>query len=161
MHFQINYSTRRIPNDVLVYRPEEFSFDVEPVPSGCFTSVLLNDLDLDIDETGKVLSISGLCPHTKWVETKLIPPKSTIAEIIFVPDGPLLPGVCVSLDREYLPVHFDRASGWIRVQGGGKPSSPNSSIALMCGVVFEINKRGDLCTLWLKPHKGLETLELE
>jgi hypothetical protein len=59
MRFRVDYSTEASTNRVLVYRPEEFSFDMEPPPTGAFTSVLVDDLNLEIDADGKVLSVWG------------------------------------------------------------------------------------------------------
>ena len=88
LRFRIDRSVRRTPNSVLVYRPEEYSFDMEPAPSRSFTSVLVDDLNLEIDEAGKVISVWGMCPHTRWVETTLARPEAERGDIVFVLDAP-------------------------------------------------------------------------
>lgn len=133
-----------------MYRPEEYSFDVEPPPGRSFTSVLLDDLNVEIDETGRVISVWGMCPHTKWSPTRLTPPEAAFGDIFFVPDAPLSRGVSVQLNRDkYLPVQVDRASGWLRIQGRGAPAS---AVKLQPGIIFEITEEGQLCALWLQPE---------
>ena len=52
----------QIQNGAVVYRNHEFSFDVEPAPIRGFTSFLVNDLSLEVDDEGVLLSVWGLCP---------------------------------------------------------------------------------------------------
>lgn len=43
-------------NDLrLLYVERDYAFDIEPVTRGAYTSVVINDLSIDIDEHGKVL----------------------------------------------------------------------------------------------------------
>lgn len=156
MRFRIDRSTHRAPNSVLIYRPEEYSFDVDPAPGRSFTSVLLDDLNLEIDATGRVVSVWGLCPHTRWVPTKLAPPEAAFGEIFFVPDAALLPGVSIPLNHNsYLPVQVDQASGWVRIAGPGTSTASASSVRLLPGIIFEVTEQGQLCALWLKPQERL------
>lgn len=156
MQFRIDHSAHRASNSILVYRPEEYSFDVEPAPSRSFTSVLVDDLNLEIDEAGKVVSVWGICPHTRWVEATLTPPEAAWGEIVFVPDAPLSRGISVRLNRgKYLPVQVDRNSGWVRVQGRGVPAS---SVKLLPGIIIEITEQAQFCSLWLGPQQGLSSL---
>ncbi len=157
MRFRIDRSTSRTPNSILVYRPEEYSFDVEPSPGRSFTSVLLDDLNLEIDDAGRVISVWGMCPHTRWSPAKLTPPDAAFGDIFFVPDAPLSRGVSVQLNHDkYLPVHVDRASGWLRIQSRGAPAS---AVKLQSGIIFEITEEGQLCALWLKPQQGFDAPE--
>lgn len=73
MHFKVARFADGIPNTSLVYRPEEYSFDVSPVPEGGICSVLFDDLNLELNSAGKVISVWGLCPHTRWKRAVLTP----------------------------------------------------------------------------------------
>src|SRR5438552_1910243 len=86
MRFRVDTSQNRRPNSLLLYRPEEYSFDTEPRSIGSFTSVLVDDLNLEIDEVGRILAIWGMCPHTRWMTAPLVPPKAEAGEVFFVPD---------------------------------------------------------------------------
>jgi hypothetical protein len=79
MRFRTELAKAVATNSSLVYRPEEFSFDITPAPLSGFTSVLLDDLNLEVDETGKVVSVWGLCPHTRWNDSLLTPQRQRMA----------------------------------------------------------------------------------
>src|SRR5215471_4681297 len=140
MHFRIDRTTSRTtPDSILVYRPEEYSFDVEPSPGGSFISVLLDDLNLEVDEAGRVVSVWGMCPHTRWQSARLTAPEASFGELFVVPDAPLSRGISVRLNREkYLPVQVDKASGWVRVGG---QETPVASVKLLPGVIFELTNK--------------------
>jgi hypothetical protein len=150
MKFRASLATGGIPNRVLIYRANEYSFDVTPSASDAFASALLDDLNLELDVNGKVVSIWGMCPHTRWKEAALSPPSAIFGEVYFVPDTPLVRGVSTRLnnDKKYRPVLVDLAAGWVCVQGEGAAAS---SVKILPGVIIEITAQGDLCALWLKP----------
>jgi hypothetical protein len=144
-------------NNSLVYRPEEFSFDVTPSIAG-FTSVLLDDLNLEVDETGKVVSVWGMCPHTRWEEATLTPPKAAYGELFVLPDEPLQRAVSLRLtpDRKYHPTFVDSKNGWVEIRGASKPKL---ALGIMSGVIFEISHLGEFCALWLHPKSGITGVE--
>jgi hypothetical protein len=149
MHFRIDLSRHQASNGILIYRPNEYSFAVVPTPSNGFTSVLLDDLNLEVNEVGKVISVWGMCPHTRWTPAILTPPDAPFGDIFFVPDVPLSRGISLRLNRDgYLPVRVDPKSGWMLIQAPGKPVS---SVKLLSGVIFEISEEGLLCAIWLRP----------
>lgn len=151
MRFRINWSTGKVPNGTLVYRPAEYSFDIDPRPDGCFTSILLDDLSLEVDRASRVIAVWGVCPHTRWQAAVLTSPSAAFGELLFVPDAPLSRGVAVPLNERYLPVLVDRASGWVCVQ---KPAAAAAAaVKVLNGVVVELTEQGQLCALWLKPER--------
>jgi len=83
-----------IPNSMVVYHPSEYSFDTVPKQNAGFTSILLDTLSLEVDATGKVISVWGLCPYTSWKEARLTPPNAQFAEVFFVGKA--------RLEQEYL-----------------------------------------------------------
>lgn len=50
-------------------RPEEHSSDVDPPPGESFTSALLDDLNLQVDDASRVISVLGnaLMQQYQWV----------------------------------------------------------------------------------------------
>jgi hypothetical protein len=147
MKFRITRSDSRQTSLTLVYRPQEFSFDVEPSPGRGWTSILVDDLNLELDEAGKVISVWGLCPHTRWQQARLTPPDADFGDVVAVSDVPLSRGASVRLNHDtYLPVHVDPESGWIRIRGDCIPAS---SVKLLAGVILEFTEAGDFCALWL------------
>jgi hypothetical protein len=150
MLFKITSKDTVVPNNSLVYRSDEYSFDVEPPMSGGSTSILINDLNLEIDYTGKLLFIWGLCPYLKWVKTELVQPKFTGGEIVFVPDDPPKKGVSIRL-FEQKSVFVDKKSGWVYIPLNDCENT--SSITIIQGVVIDIGVNGDLSAIWLRPNK--------
>lgn len=154
MRFRTEPSTHRKPSSILVYRPEEYSFDVEPASGRGFTSILVDDLNLEVNELGRVISVWGLCPHTRWIEVKLTPPESDFGDVFFVSDVQLSRGVSVRLNHnKYLPVHVDPGSGWVCILGEGTAAS---SVKLLPGVIFEITDQGQFCSLWLMSRRATQ-----
>jgi len=154
MRFRIKQAAPATTNSVLVYRPHEYSFDVTPDPPGGFTSFLLDDLSLEVDAGGKIISVWGMCPHTRWVDAILVPPKADFGEVFVEIDAPLQRGVSPRLTPAgiYLPTAVDRSSGWVQIQGA---TNPASAVMIIPGVVFEIGAQGEFCSLWLRPQGGI------
>jgi len=151
MSFKIDYSIKQIPNSSLVYRSDDYSFDVRPTPEGGFTSALFDDLNLELNATGRVVSVWGLCPHTRWKSADLMPPEADFGAAFFVSDSPLVRGVSVQLNKDkYRPVFVDKASGWVHVTGS---DDAVSSVKVLTGVILEIDGRRNLCGIWLKPNE--------
>lgn len=110
---EIAYDVAQFASSMLVYRPVEYSFDMEPTPVKNFTSILVDDLNMEVDETGRVISIWGLCSHTRWTKAPLTPPSARTGALLVVSDRPLLRGVSVRLNHlKYLPTYVDWGSGW-------------------------------------------------
>ncbi len=154
MRFEIVRTNQIEMRRALVYRPKEFSFDVTPSPGSSVTSVLLNDLNLEVDEDGKVVSVWGMCPHTRWRDLTLVPPIAGYGELFVVTDTPFQAGISQRLTPKgkYLPVFVDREGGWVKIQGA---ASPESVVMILPGVIFELGHEGGFCSLWLRPQSGI------
>ena len=150
MHFEIGPDTSRISNGTLVYRPNDYSFAVEPVPDGGGRSVLIDDLSLEIDKTGRVITVWGMCPHTRWKVAVLNPPQSDLREVFFISDSPLTDGASVRFNKPWWPVSVDSRSGWVCIAGGATPSS---SVEVLPGVILDLTKDRQLSSLWLRPRE--------
>ena len=134
----------------LVYRTEDFSFDIEPNPGGGFASLLVNDLQLEMDQNGAVFSVWGLCPHTSWVAAKLTPPATRRATVKpFEFGDEFVAGVGTRLVARRLPVQADSVSGWVRI---GAEASSQTCVELLGGVLLEITEDGEFASLWLRPQ---------
>jgi hypothetical protein len=153
--FDVTYGEDGDPGRSLVYRHEEYSFDTLISRGEGFTSVLLDDLNIELDESGQVVAIWGLCPHTRWEACALVSPEAQKGSLSFVCDRPLTRGVSVRLNQaKYLPVLFDEATGWVQVKGEGTPSL---AVAIFPGVIFELTGQGEVANLWLKPQETTVT----
>jgi hypothetical protein len=149
MRFRTAPLTHRIPNNVLVYRPEEFSFAVEP-PANCSgRSILVNDLNLELDDDDRVIAVWGMCPHTRWTNMSLTPPPANFGEVFASLDAPLPRGVSTRLNSQRRwPVFADPFSGWVRITGE-EPAATAAKVA--AGMILEFDSEGNLNSLWLRP----------
>jgi hypothetical protein len=60
----------------LVYRRSERGLDVEPRPNGGISSLQINEVQIEVDEDGRLLYVWGYCPHESWDPAALAPPGS-------------------------------------------------------------------------------------
>ncbi len=58
----------------LIYRTDEHSFDTERGPTDSGSSLLLNDIQLEVDHEGRALYVWGLAPMPAWIAGELHPP---------------------------------------------------------------------------------------
>jgi hypothetical protein len=151
MKFQIVSRTSAIPNNKLIYRADEFSFDIEPTPIGGFTSILVNDLNLEVDDAGRVISLWGLCPYTQWKRSSLISPVADVGKAAYVTSQvPLKRGVSMRINpRQRWSIFADPGSGWVCVRSG---NTPDFATEIFSGIILETSEGGDLCSIWLRPE---------
>jgi hypothetical protein len=129
---------------------KDYSFATEPSHAKQFTSALIDDLSIEVDERSRVALIWGLCPYTRWKRAKLTPPLGQPGALYLIPDHPFKRGVSVQINsKKYLPTYFDPESGWIRIEGQVPPAS---TVEVFNGVIFEIGDKNQFSSLWLKPQ---------
>lgn len=147
VRFRVAESSDQIPDAGLVYRADEYSFDVEPVPCGGFTSALINYVSLELDRDGRVIYIWGLCPYPGWKVADLSPPQAEFGKVFAVSDTPLERGVSVSVNESgYWPVLVDPSSGWVRLGSevkGERETAAKASVKIMHGVIVILRRMGD------------------
>ena len=115
-----------------------------------FTSILVNDLNLEVDDTGRVISIWGICPYTQWKRASVTPPVADLGEAFVISETPLQRGVSTRMNPQSRWVTFaDPASGWICMKS---ENVPDSAIKILSGVILETSHGGHLCSIWLKPE---------
>ena len=148
MKFRTVARTSAIPNNRLVYRADEFSFDTEPPPVAGFTSILVNDLNLEVDDAGRVISVWGVCPHMQWERASLSPPVADVGEAFVISEEPLKRGVSTRMNPRNPPL-ADPTSGWIRIKS---ENVPDLATEILPGVILETSRGGDFCSIWLRPE---------
>jgi hypothetical protein len=131
----------------LVYRRSERSLDVEPRPDRGVASLLVNDVQIEVDEDGRLIYVWGLCPHESWTPAKLDPPATRPGRLLYV-DGAVVPGVSKRLNADKRwPVGYDASSQWLCV---GDESVQGEMIAFAPGAIAAL-REGELTGLWLHP----------
>ncbi|MET4025577.1 hypothetical protein ABIE59_001102 [Marinobacter sp. MBR-99] len=148
MKFTIEAGSCRTEKE-LVYRPEEFSFDTEPSASDGFTSLLINDVQLEVDSDGVVAAVWGLCPYLMWIDSVVTAPSNATSGTLRVSEpSELVPGVGIRLCKERQAVFGDSTSGWIRI---GQEAEEGALVEIFSGAVVQLTKGGEFGCIWLKP----------
>lgn len=134
----------------LVYRRTDRSFDVEPRPERGVAALLVNDVQIEIDEDGRVVYVWGLCPHESWKAATLGTPAAKPGRLQYV-GGQVVPGVSkrVNTDERWVVGH-DASSRWLCI---GDESAQGETIAFAPGAVAVLDG-DDLVALWLRPDAG-------
>ncbi len=142
----------------LVYREAEHSFMAVPKPYGGITSVLVNDLQLEVDDRGIVLYAWGLFPRAKKCNpTTSRPPNARRLRLRFIPDEDWTPGVSTRLNKQSWDVFANRSDGWV---GVGNPDTPRNSQAIeFAPNSIAVLDGGSIIAVWLKP--AIEAIKLQ
>lgn len=131
----------------LVYRRSEHSLDVDPRPNRGIASLLVNDVQIEIDEDGRLLYVWGLCPYESWTAARLDSPAAKAGRLQYI-NGEIIPGVSKRLNvGERWPVHYDTSSKWLCI---GDTSSRDDLIIFAPDAVAALHD-GELTGLWLHP----------
>jgi hypothetical protein len=132
----------------LVYLRSERSLDVEPPPERGVASLLINDVQIEIDEDGRLVCVSGLCPHESWAPARLDPPSAKVGGLQYV-NGTVIPGVSKRLNTDNRwPARFDPSSGWLCI---GDASVQTEAVAFAPGAIAVLTD-DELAALWLHPE---------
>lgn len=151
MNFEIR-AAETIPSITLIYRPEEYSFGVEPdgdpIPADSL-SIQLDTLQLHVNVDAQVVYVDGLCAHTIWSFGNLRPPAATRGQLLAL-GFRLVAGVSIQLNSiSGWPVVADFRNGWIRI-GEATNSAETEAVEITPGTILVL-RQGDLKAVWLKP----------
>src|SRR5262245_22499440 len=132
----------------LAYLRSEHSLDLEPPPARGVASLLINDVQLEIDEDGHLMYVWGLCPHESWTTARLDPPSAKTGRLQYV-NGTVIPGVSKRLNSgNHWPTCFDPSSGWLCI---GDASVEADAVAFAPGAIAVLTE-DKLAALWLHPE---------
>jgi len=141
--------TNQILEGKLIYISDDFSFDTINRQISGVTSVIVNDIQIDISIDHLVIAVWGICPHTVWQPGHVPKPVSQIGRLWLEKD--ITPGVSIRVTKlsEYWPITFDQFSGWLRV--GQDALKGDQSIEFIEGCVA-ILREGQIVGLCLHPN---------
>jgi hypothetical protein len=132
----------------LIYRPEEYSFDSVPRPVDCVSSVLVNDLELELSDEGAVICVTGLCPHPGWQVRHLKSPAAS-RRTLFVAEENWTPGISKRLTGiQEWPMFVDYDAGCICV---GKSDLLVGGVEFAPGSIAVLESQ-KLVAIWLRPR---------
>lgn len=140
---------RKPIDGILKYSEKEYSFQTDsPDKIEGFTSLLVNDLNLEINDEGIVCFVWGLCPHTAWGSTDATPGNIKTG-LLKISGVELIPGVSKRINSERWPVVLNRKKGWICI---GDVNAQGAEIKFAPGAVAVIEAE-NLKSLWLQPDE--------
>ncbi|HET9638265.1 MAG TPA: hypothetical protein VFP12_03580 [Allosphingosinicella sp.] len=150
IQFSVDFRKSTETSQTVFYREEDFAFDTVPAAVSTFTSILLDDVNLEVDEIGKVIAIWGLCPHTMWKEAILIPPAVPAGELLVQNDLPLEQGVSIriSLAGKHLATYLDKNNGWVKIE---HKCEVEMSVHILPNVIVDLGPDREIAQLWIKP----------
>ena len=148
MKFSIQESQKN-QNFSLVYREEDYSFDIEPHDDTGFTSILINDLQLEVNNNGKIIYVWGLCPLIEYKETNETPKDYRKNSLVASLNKPLTPGVSHRLNKnERWPIYINKKKGWVCI--GNPKTEGKQMIEFLPNCIAALNQE-ELTAIWLQP----------
>lgn len=136
-------------NFSLIYRDDDYSFDIEPLDGSGDSSIMINDLQLEIDYDGKIIYVWGYCPLIKYEETNEIPKNYKSNSLVALLDKPPIPGISYRLnEKERWPIYINKKKGWVCI--GNPRSLGEQSIEFISNCVAVLDKQ-EIVAIWLKP----------
>jgi hypothetical protein len=136
-------------NFSLVYRDEDYSFDIEPLDGRGFTSIMINDLQLEIDYEAKIIYVWGYCPIFKYQETEEYPQEYQSQSLVALLDKPPIPGISYRLnEKERWPIYINKKKGWVCI--GNPKINGKQMIEFVPNCVATLEDQ-EITAIWLKP----------
>ena len=145
MKFQ--FSDSKLANGSVVYLPEERAFQTRPTPPHA-GSIQVNEIELLIAISGRIVGLSGFCPHDGWVRTALqFPPSNPGA--VHCPDG---------LDVDGIPIRFNKDGRWNVYYDSDKevvcissktPAAATTTVEILQGLALGLEE-GHLAQIWVR-----------
>lgn len=131
----------------LIYKSAEYSLDTLDRTAGG-SSLLVNDIQLELSEEGVVCAVWGMCPHTTWRNGGTLLPFVRPGALVY--RGTFTPGISTRINSERWPVRHDPRTGWI-VLSRTESCEPTEAVEFLpnCLAGFLNN---ELVCLWLKPR---------
>jgi hypothetical protein len=134
----------------LIYRDEDYSFDIEPHNGSGFASILINDLQLEIDGEGRILYVWGLCPLIKYEKTDEVPQRHKANSLIALLNKTLIPGISHSLnENSRWPIYINKKKGWVCI---GNPKTKNKQMIEFAPNCIATMEGQELTAIWLHPR---------
>ena len=151
---KINFYTEELQgsrNLSLIYRDEDYSFDIDPLEESGGMSIMINDLQLEIDQTGRVIYVWGYCPFFQYQKTEEYPKNYQAKTLIASLDKPSIPGVSYRLNEtERWEIFINKEKGWVCIRNPKTIKKQLIEFAPNCIATLE---NYEIKAIWLKPKK--------
>ena len=138
-------------NFSLVYRDEDYAFDIEPLDGSGDASILINELQLEIDHEGRIMYVWGYCPLIKYNETRNFPRRYQACSLVAVLNKPPIPGVSLSLNTDSRwPIYINKKKGWACL---GNPEVKNIQLVEFAPDCVAALINSEIIGVWLQPEE--------
>ena len=138
----------------LIYRETDYSFDTEPHDGSGFTSIMVNDLQLEIDDRGEIIYVWGLCPLFKYEEINEAPENYVSQSLTAILGRPPVPGIAYQLnEKERWPIYINKKVGWVCI---GNPNTKNKKMIEFVPDCVATLEDQEIIAIWLKPKNSLK-----
>lgn len=145
MKFRIDY--KGSPEEkVLIYRDDEYSFDMEPWVNVMDIELVLNKLTLTVVDN-QIIQLSGFCGLATSMNSNICVPNYSKGKLKV--EHNLKNGFAYEIHDEDQPVHLNTKSGWVCI---GDPLKLGNTVEFIQNCVAVISGDGELLSLWLKPQ---------
>jgi hypothetical protein len=149
MKFLINY-TGTPEQRTLIYRDEEFSFDMNQWVYEIDFEIAINTLTFSIID-GKVTQFNGFCGLNKKMKADYNVPQSQKGELKILHSEKYWDRAgCYRVNKEDCPVYVNIQTGWVCI---GNPEKKGNAVEFIRNCVAVIGDDKDFISLWLKPEK--------
>ena len=139
-------------NFTIIYRHEEYSFDVEESIEGHdFTSIMVNDLQLEINDEGKIIYVWRLCPLIEFAKTDEFPREYKSCNLVAILDKPPIPGISYRINEtERWPIYINKKKGWVCIES---PNTKNKQLIEFAPNCVATMEGQEIVAVWLHAKK--------
>ena len=131
----------------VIYREEEYSFDLEPTQESGYASIMINNLHLEVSHSGDILYPWGVCPLLNCEETSRQPENFCRSKLKVSLDETLTPGVSYRLcSSERWTVLVNKKTNWVCIGDSNFEGRKVVEFAPNCVASLD---RGNLKALWI------------
>ncbi|MDQ0593694.1 RHS repeat-associated protein [Chryseobacterium ginsenosidimutans] len=145
MKFIIEYNGKP-EQRLLIYRNDEYSFDMDPWDYEMDFDIIINKLTLTV-VNNKIIQLSGFCGLNNAMKNNYDIPKSKKG-ILKIVDN-LNYGFAYNLGDNF-PVYINIQTGWICI---GVPDKHGNAVEFINNCIAVIDTNEELIALWLKPEE--------
>ena len=149
MKFFIEY-TGNSEQRKLIYREDEYSFDMEPSVYELDFELAINTLTLTVVDE-KIIQLSGFCGLNKKMKSNYDTPQSQKGELkVLNSEKYLKKSGCYGVNNEDWPVYVNTHTSWVCI---GDPLKKNNAVEFINNCIAVIDDNKEFRALWLKPLK--------
>jgi hypothetical protein len=136
---------------LLVYRSEDYSFDVEPLNERGISSIMINELQLEIDDDARIIYVWGYCPLIKYDEIDAFPQMYHSGSLIALLDSPPVPGISYRLNEDKRwSVYINKKKGWVCI---GDPKMDDKQLIEFAPDCIATMDGLEIIAVWLHPKE--------